>query len=470
MDLPLRRRAPYRSLMSPHQSRRLPTIRLPLVLLVAFAATLAGLVYLSQARQERAVAKAQLIIGIGGVLLSLTGVGIALLGGLGLTLPLERRIAEGDARFRIMADTVPSILFTTDQDGACEYISERFYDYTGMAPGTAKGLGWMAAIHPEDRARILRVLADRPSVGRPSDLELRVRAGGGAYRWFAVRTSEVDRATGNGLRRFGTATDIDDLKRTETTLHQLSTQLMRSQDDERRRIAREIHDTTIQNLVAVKMQIDQVRDGVIPGAVLAATALDEARDLLVQSLSELRTLSYLLHPPMLDELGLASAIRWYAQGFEKRSGIAVSVDAPETMCRLPADTETALFRVIQEGLANIHRHSGSREARVALTQHRERIELEIADKGRGMPNPACSDGCYLGVGIPGMRVRIQQIGGRFELKSSGDGTTLRAVVPQIGPLVAKSETVTTAARRAPWGLDRQIQVRRDQRCAMHSSS
>ena len=240
-----------------------------------------------------------------------------------------------------------------------------------------------------------------------------------------------------------------DRERTEAALRHLSTQLMKSQDDERRRIAREIHDTTVQNLAAAKMQIDQVRNGAISAGALAATALDEARDLLDQSLSELRTLSYLLHPPLLEELGLAPAVRWYAQGFEQRSGIAISVDTAETMPRLSADTETALFRVIQEGLTNIYRHSGSREARVAIAWHRDRLELEIIDKGRGMPNPTCRSGTRnatsLGVGIPGMRIRIQQIGGRLELRSSANGTALRAVVPRTVPCVVALNTLAPAA-------------------------
>lgn len=402
------------------------------------------------------VNRALLIIGIGGVLLLLAGIGIALLAGPGVTLPLQRRIAEHDKRFRIMADTVPSILFSADREGACDYVSERFYAYTGTTQGTAERLGWLAVVHPEDRARILHALANRSNVGRPTgDIELRLRAARGSYRWFAVRTTQVSSARGNGVRWFGTATDIDDLKRTETMLRQLSAQLMKSQDDERRRIAREIHDTTVQNIVAARIEIDQVHEGIILPGASAATALGEARDLLDQSLSELRTLSYLLHPPLLDELGLVSAVRWYVQGFEKRSGIAVSVDTPESMPRLPGDIETTLFRVVQEGLANVHRHSGSHEARVTLAWHPDRIGLEIADQGHGMPNPtfdATCDAGSLGVGIPGMRVRIQQIGGSLEVESSRNGTLLRVVVPQTEasvekPQAARSQDVKDAV---PW--------------------
>jgi signal transduction histidine kinase len=290
----------------------------------------------------------------------------------------------------------------------------------------------MAVIHPEDKAKIVRRIADRPETRKVSDLELRLRGKDGSYRWFAIRVTRVSDANGKGMRIFGTATDIDDLKRTESTLRQLSTQLMKGQDDERRRIAREIHDTTVQSLVAAKMQIDQAQEGVTPLGVSSAMALRDAHKLLNQSLSELRTLSYLLHPPMLDELGLAAAVRWYAQGFQKRSGITVSVDA-SALSRLPTETETTLFRVVQEGLANVHRHSGSPEARISLVYHPEWVELEIADMGKGMSSPILDEANYtLGVGIPGMRVRVQQLGGSLELKSTGHGTTLRVAVPLEG--------------------------------------
>jgi PAS domain S-box-containing protein len=376
--------------------------------------------------------RARLIVGIGVILLPMAGVAIALLAGPGVILPLRRRIEEDDERARVIAATVPSMLFTADQDGACDYASERFYEYTGRRPGTVEGHAWMAVIHPEDKAKIVRRIADRPETRKVSDLELRLRGKDGSYRWFAIRVTRVSDASGKGMRIFGTATDIDDLKRTESTLRQLSTQLMKGQDDERRRIAREIHDTTVQSLVAAKMQIDQAQEGVTPLGVSSAMALRDAHKLLNQSLSELRTLSYLLHPPMLDELGLAAAVRWYAQGFQKRSGITVSVDA-SALSRLPTETETTLFRVVQEGLANVHRHSGSPEARISLVYHPEWVELEIADIGKGMSSPILDEANYtLGVGIPGMRVRVQQLGGSLELKSTGHGTTLRVAVPLEG--------------------------------------
>ncbi len=380
-----------------------------------------------KAALDAPVNQALLLVGIGGLLLPVAGGIAALLAGPAIIGPLRRRIAEDDERVRVIANTVPSVVFTANARGECDYISDRFYEYTGLSPAGALGKGWMAAVFGADRPKLLRACEGRPASSDPSDVELRLRGKDGAFRWFAIR---MNRTSGGTESRFlGTATDIEDLKQTESTMRQLSAQLMRSQDDERRRIARDIHDTTVQNIVAAKIEIDQVHDGAILPGEPTTTALGEARGLLDRSLSELRTLSYLLHPPMLDELGLASALRWYAQGLEKRSGIAVSVDAPRVP-RLPADIETTIFRIVQEGLSNVHRHSGSRVAQVALSATTEQVNLEIADEGNGMSAHLADRGpASLGVGIPGMRLRVQQLNGSLEIESGSKGTKIRVSIP-----------------------------------------
>ena len=151
-------------------------------------------------------------------------------------------------------------------------------------------------------------------------------------------------------------------------------------------------------------------------------------------LQEIRTLSYLLHPPLLDQAGLVSALKWYAQGFSKRSGIYVDVFA-EPIDRLPADLELALFRVVQESLANVRHHSGSETASIRLERKSDEISLEIQDKGRGLANRSDAsskngeDLIEMGVGIPGMQQRLRQLGGRLEIASNSEGTTITAVVP-----------------------------------------
>ena len=408
--------------------------------------------------------RALLIVGsVGGVLL-LTTFGLAFVAEPQVARPLRSRLIEDEERFRVMANAVPSILFTADRQGRCDYVSDAFYAYTGMPAGSAEGLGWADALHPEDRKRVLDLLtlpmaalrgrddeawsdarnrASQPLPTQPADTAVRLRTKDGTYRWFLICVRVVSDASGRPIKRFGTATDIDDRMRTERQLRQsehemrrVSAQLMKIQDDERQRIAREIHDSTLQDLAAAAMQIDLIRNGA--ASEPETGTLDDVRSLLLQSQQDLRTLSYVLHPPVLDELGLAMAIRWYARGFEQRSGIRVSVEAPPEMPRLSEEVERALFRVVPEALSNVHRHSGSSEARILLQQNLQSVVLEIADRGKGMgalrPAPGGTGDVMLGVGIPGMRLRLQQIGGRMEISSSAAGTTLRAVVPRNHPI------------------------------------
>jgi signal transduction histidine kinase len=163
------------------------------------------------------------------------------------------------------------------------------------------------------------------------------------------------------------------------------------------------------------------------------SALTESMSLAEQSMTEIRTLSYLLHPPFLDEKGLLSALRWYAAGFAERSGIPVDLALPERFERLPLDTETALFRIVQESLINIHRHAGSETARIRLRRDAEKLVLEIEDRGHGIPKATLEHikgrGGVVGVGIAGMSERIEQLGGRLEITSDDRGTTVRVRLP-----------------------------------------
>jgi two-component system, NarL family, sensor kinase len=162
-------------------------------------------------------------------------------------------------------------------------------------------------------------------------------------------------------------------------------------------------------------------------------ALTEARKVLKEMSREIRTLSYLLHPPLLDELGLVSAVKEYAEGFSERSGIKLELDIQAGFGRLPQEAETALFRIVQESLSNIQRHSGTKTAKIELRGNSSRVNLEISDRGRGMEKNTIErgngSGTRLGVGILGMRERMTQLGGRLEIESSSSGTTVRVTIP-----------------------------------------
>jgi two-component system, NarL family, sensor kinase len=215
----------------------------------------------------------------------------------------------------------------------------------------------------------------------------------------------------------------------------LTGRLMRAQDDERRRIARMLHETTAQDLAALKMLLARLNRTADRLSDSERSALTESMSLAEQSMTEIRTLSYLLHPPFLDEMGLLSALRWYAAGFAERSGIQVDLELPERFERLPLDTETALFRIVQESLTNIHRHAGSETARIRLRRDAETLVLEIEDRGHGIPNASLkhimSGAGVLGVGVAGMGERVEQLGGRLEITSGDHGTTVRVRLPLV---------------------------------------
>jgi signal transduction histidine kinase len=224
-----------------------------------------------------------------------------------------------------------------------------------------------------------------------------------------------------------------ELEASATQMQTLAARLMHVQDDERRRIARMLHETTAQDLAALKMLL--ARLGRTSGALSEddRSLLDGSVELAERAMTEVRTLSYLLHPPSLDESGLVSAIRWYAQGFSDRSGIAIDLDLPADYERLSQDVEIALFRVIQEALINIHRHAQSATATISLRVGGECLTLDIQDCGVGMPadqvSRSMSAAGAVGVGIPGMRERLKQLGASFEIRSDAQGTLVRAVLP-----------------------------------------
>ena len=237
--------------------------------------------------------------------------------------------------------------------------------------------------------------------------------------------------TGAVVQLAGIIRDVTERKQVEDEVRQLSGHLLRSRDEERRRIGRELHDSTAQELLAVSMNLDLVRQRNAGRDVATDNLLADSQAIIEQSQRELATLAYQLHPPALDELGLTGAVEEYAAGFTQRSGIKVTLDASPSLARLPAETERALFRVVQESLGNVHRHSGSSTATIRIARENGDVVLEVTDQGCGLRVRGDGTVAKAGVGLAGMRERVRQLGGRFEVESSGQGkgTTIRAIAP-----------------------------------------
>lgn len=247
-----------------------------------------------------------------------------------------------------------------------------------------------------------------------------------AQRWYETRSFSP--RYGQFAHLF---TDITERRKAVEAIRNLSARLLRAQDDARRRLARELHDTVAQSLAGVRMNLGVIKPLAADNG-RAATAVDESIAATEDAISQIRTLSYLLHPPMIDQAGLPTALRWYISGFERRSGITTRLDVPDDLGELPRDVETCVFRVVQESLTNIQRHAGSATARVSLERLDGRLFIEIADHGRGLPARVRDDRDALlasGVGIASINERVRELGGEMTIQSTDDGTTLRTTLP-----------------------------------------
>ena len=225
--------------------------------------------------------------------------------------------------------------------------------------------------------------------------------------------------------------DITERKRAEEGLRTISGRLLQMQDDERRRIARELHDSAGQTLVALDMNLASIQREAKQLSPQALKTCSESLDLVKELSRELRTISHLLHPPLLDEAGLPSAVRWYVEGFAERSKIRVNLDLDANLGRLSSECETAIFRIVQESLTNIHRHSGSPTASISISRTRRQVRLEVHDQGKGISvqKQRNSGSMKRGVGIQGMHERVRQLGGRLQINSGKGGTSVVAILP-----------------------------------------
>jgi len=243
------------------------------------------------------------------------------------------------------------------------------------------------------------------------------------YRLIAAELGEREKAE-------NAARDAEHMAiQSEEAARHLSVRLLRLQDEERSKFSRELHDSLGQYLASLKMNLSQLS----PANEGDRHILDDSIKILDDSIAETRTLSHLLHPPLLDELGFASAAEWYVDGFASRSGVEVSVQIPEERKRLPAQIELAMFRILQESLTNIHRHSKSSRAEVKLLIDAENVVLTVQDSGKGISAEQLArfqtDGAHSGVGLAGMKERVRQLGGQLQLQSSSRGTMVTATIP-----------------------------------------
>jgi PAS domain S-box-containing protein len=360
-----------------------------------------------------------------------------------LNLMLAHKNQELDA----IIHTAPDIIFSRQADGDRDYISDRFYEYTGAAAGTGHGMGWMEYIHPDDKRKATSEWEACVESGTNYEAEYRMRSRDDLYRWFRARAVPIRDDKDEIIRWYGTCSDIHDSKLLEQSmresatklekmvdertseLRELSVRLMTMQDQERRRIARELHDGLGQELAVAKIVLDSAMQQDL--APSTKRAYPEAIGIIDRAIQQVRSMSHLLHPPLLDEVGLLSAISWYLDGLSERSGIQASLQVePQAFPRLTPEIETAIFRIVQEALTNVFRHANANHVWITLTQRGGQTMVTIRDDGRGIGAQVAElQPESLGVGIRGIKQRAKEFGGGLRVSNSNPGTIVEVVIP-----------------------------------------
>jgi len=366
----------------------------------------------------------------------------------------EELLHRSEERFRALVNASSDVVYRMSPD----WSEMRQLDGRGFIGDMGKPRkDWLREyIHPDDQPLVLRTIREAVRTKSLFELEHRVRRTDGTLGWTNSRAVPLLNVNGEIMEWFGAASDVTARKEAEENfrklaqtldaevrtrtreleeqsnqVRELSWRLLRSQDEERRHIARELHDSAGQTLTVLGISLAQLAQKTGRNAPDLATEAEQIQETVQQLHREIRTTSYLLHPPLLDENGLYSAISWYVQGLLERSGLEVQLDISKEFGRLPRDMELVIFRLVQECLTNIHRHSESKTASIRIARESNQITLDIRDQGKGMPPARLAEiqSGRTGVGIGGMRERLRQFEGTMNIESDSSGTRVFATVP-----------------------------------------
>jgi PAS domain S-box-containing protein len=309
-----------------------------------------------------------------------------------------------------------------DARGCVVYCNLSLAQLLGVPRETAIGRLLLDFVAAEDRSAYQRLLQENQTESNEGEIRLLLADGSIVPTNFSFSLLSRDKSATGVL--------ITDLTSQKQQM-EFAQRLQSMQDEERRRLARELHDSVGQNLAALSMNIAIVQAQSHKLDSLGARAVSDNAGLVEQVSREIRTISHLLHPPLLDIAGLASALHWYADGFSERSNIKVDLEIPSDFGRLPDELEITIFRIVQECLTNIHRHSGSSTATIRLYQEGDRLTVQVQDRGKGIPlekHHELIESGGGGVGFAGMRERLRRLGGTLEIKSDESGTAVSAIL------------------------------------------
>lgn len=390
----------------------------------------------------------------------------------------EELLRRSEERFRALMTASSDVVYRMNPN----WSEMRALDGRGFIADTGKPRkDWLNEyIHPDDQQLVLKTIREAVETKNMFQLEHRVLRTDGTTGWTHSRAVALLDLNGEIVEWFGAATDVtarkeaeenyrklaqtleaqvrartreleqrnDDVLRQASQVTDLSRRLLYTQDEERRHIARELHDSAGQTLTALGMSLAQLVQKAARSSPDLATEAENIQELVQQLHREIRTTSYLLHPPMLDEIGLSSALGWYIEGLRERSDVEISLSVAEEIGRLPGDMELVIFRIVQECLTNIHRHSGSKKASIRVARDSDAILVEVQDSGRGIPAQKLAElqSGGSGVGIGGMRERVRQLGGEMKIDSDDSGTRVSLTIP-IAKAASQEKTQSTQPLR-----------------------
>jgi PAS domain S-box-containing protein len=345
----------------------------------------------------------------------------------------EQELRASERRFQNAFAHAATGMLLVDLEGHFVEANRAYSEITGYTQAELESLTFLDITHPEDVDRCARPFRQMLRGEIPNYvIEKRYMRKDGGVVWARISSTLLPDSANRPSHAVVIVEDITERKRAEEQLSALSSRLLHVQDDERRRLARELHDSTAQSIAAMCMNLGVVSESANLLDRQAHKALTECLGIGEQCIRELRTFSYLLHPPVLDDMGLSSALKWYVEGFVQRSKIEVALDIAADLGRLSRELELTLFRVVQESLTNIHRHSGSRTATIRIVRYPKDVLLQVRDYGCGIAGaPGNTNGTvtHVGVGIAGMRERVRQIGGHLRIHSRRGGTDVEVLAP-----------------------------------------
>jgi len=351
----------------------------------------------------------------------------------------ERALRESEERFRLIANTAPVMIWMTEVKGHVTYLNETYLDFTGLPLAAVLGDGWMKVAHPDEVERCRDGYVKASEQYEPFQMEQRLRRHDGEYRWMVSTGVPRYNEDGSFAGYIGTAVDITERKLAEEVLSTVSQKLIEAHEEESTRIARELHDDVNQRLAVLSVRLGYLKQSPLSSAAAVEQEIGELRQEIVDLVSDIQALSHALHPARLELLGLEAAAAGFCEELAKRHGVTIDVHFENVPKALPREISLCLYRVLQEALQNVIKHSGARHADVSLNSQIDTLNLTVKDSGAGFHPHAAMRGP--GLGLTSMKERLKVIGGQLSIHSQpGCGTIIHAVAPLCLPTKSAEPT------------------------------